>query len=148
MNFDVVVSAPGCDCNQQPFDDASLATVSAAVDSSTSHTFTLPAPSANAYDANPAMRACQVASTTCATSGSFGTVTLADDSALPAWITFDGTDALTIAPTDGALQASNPYSIKLVWTPTNGGNNPTYTALDITVTCEVTSFTVSGAPSA
>lgn len=37
--------------------------------------------------------------------------------------------------------------MKVIWTPTEGSNTPTYTAVQITVTCEITSFTVSGTPS-
>jgi hypothetical protein len=41
--------------------------------------------------------------------------------------------------------ASNDYVVKVVYTPTAGSNNPAYTAVTITVTCEITSFALSGA---
>ena len=73
-------------------------------------------------------------------------MTMADDSALPSWITHSG-GVLTVAPTSGSVMTSNPYSIKVVYTPTYGSNTPTYTAVDITVTCEVTSLSISNTPS-
>lgn len=71
---------------------------------------------------------------------------MANGDALPGWIVWDNTDGLTITPTDGSLMASNPYSIAVVYTPTDGANNPAYTVLDITVTCDVTQFAMTNAP--
>ena len=39
--------------------------------------------------------------------------------------------------------ASNPWVVVVVYTPTKGANNPSYTAVTITVTCTVTGFSVS-----
>ena len=90
------------------------------------------------------MRACTSGS--CGTAGSFTSVTLADGSALPSWITTkESNTKIDIAPTDGSVKASNDWTVKVVFTPTNGSNNPTYNAVVITVTCEITSFAVSGA---
>ena len=69
-----------------------------------------------------------------------------DDSALPAWITKTTSDTvLSIAPTSGSVKASNDWVVKIVYTPTDGSSNPAYTAVTITVTCEVASFAISGA---
>ena len=73
------------------------------------------------------MRAC--AANSCATSGTYTTVTMNDDSSLLSWIVFDSTNALTITPPQGNLQANNPYEVKVVYTPTEGSNTPTYLAL-------------------
>jgi hypothetical protein len=89
------------------------------------------------------MRAC--AANACATTGTFTTVTMADDTALPAWITHSAGDLTILAP-DGSVKASNPWTIKIIYTPTEGSNTPTYDAVAITVDCEVTSFTVSNTP--
>ena len=71
---------------------------------------------------------------------------MADDSALPAWITKTTSDTiLSIAPTDGSVKASNDWVVKIVYTPTAGSNNPAYTAVTITVTCEIASWAISGA---
>jgi hypothetical protein len=76
-------------------------------------------------------------------------VTMADDTALPTWITWNSASpgtGLSIKPVDGAVKASNPWNIKVVYTPDAGSNTPTYTAVSITVTCEITSFTVASTP--
>ena len=72
---------------------------------------------------------------------------MADDSALPsAWITTTNTATkLSVTPTAGSLKSSNPWVIKVIWTPTAGSSNPTWNAVSITVTCEITSFAISGA---
>lgn len=100
VNFSIVVAAPSCDCTQQQFDVASTASVSAAVGSTTPHSFTAPAQVANNYDLNPAMRACT--SPECSTGGTFSTVTMADDSSLPSWITHSS-GSLSITPDSGSL---------------------------------------------
>lgn len=61
---------------------------------------------------------------------------------LPGWITFSST-TIAITPADGSVKASNPWVVKVTYTPTKGSNQPAYTAVTITVSCEVTSFTVS-----
>ena len=81
----------------------------------------------------------------CAITGTFTSVTLDDDSPLPSWISHSNGE-LTLEPTTGSVMADNPYNIKIVWTPDKGSNVPTYTAVAITVTCEITSFTVSNLP--
>ena len=90
------------------------------------------------------MRACSANS--CATTGSFTTIQLSGGTALPSWITTTTSDTvLSIAPTDGSVKASNDWVVVVVYTPTAGSNNPSYTAVTITVTCEITSWTVGGA---
>ena len=65
---------------------------------------------------------------------------------MPSWITTTTSDTvLSIAPTDGSVKASNDWVVVVVYTPTAGSNNPSYTAVTITVTCEITSWTVGGA---
>jgi hypothetical protein len=120
-----------------------LATTTANVAISSTYTITAPSPNAGAYSATPAMRAC--AANACATTGTFTTVTMADDSALPAWITHSA-GVLTILAPDGSVKASNPWTIKIVYTPTEGSNTPTYDAVAITIDCEITSFTTSNTP--
>ena len=130
-----------------PWDTRAADTIDAPVGTgATTYTFTDPTPTASAYDATPAMRACQSGGTTCAVTGTYTAVTMDDDSSLLSWITLSGT-TLSLEPTDGALRAANPYNVKVTFTPDFGSNAPTYTALVITVTCEITSFTVAGAPS-
>jgi hypothetical protein len=143
VNFDIVVGTPTCNCNEQPWDNGSLATTTANVAISSTYTITAPSPNAGAYSATPAMRAC--AANACATTGTFTTVTMADDSALPAWITHSA-GVLTILAPDGSVKASNPWTIKIVYTPTEGSNTPTYDAVAITIDCEITSFTTSNTP--
>lgn len=99
--------------------------------------------------ANPVMRVC---ADTCDATGVFTTVTLADDSALPAWITWSASTSLVIAPTDGTALANSPYTLKYVYTPVDGflvdgSSLPTYSGLTLTVTCDVTSFTTGNTPS-
>ena len=90
------------------------------------------------------MRACSANS--CATTGSFTAVTLSGGGSLPSWITTTTSDTvLSIAPTDGSVKSSNDWVVAVVYTPTAGSNNPAYTAVTITVTCEITSWTVGGA---
>jgi hypothetical protein len=148
VDFDIVVSAPSCDCNYQPWDDGSLASETIAVTASSSaQTITMTEPSrTSGYDtANAVMRVC---GSSCSAVGTFTAVTLADDSALPAWITWNSGNhaVLSVDITDGTVIASNPWNIKVVYTPTDGLNNPTYTAVAITITCEVTTYTVGSAP--
>ena len=114
--------------------------------STTTVTLPLPSVNANAYTSGPAMRACTSGS--CATTGSFTTIVLTDDSSLPSWITTANSNTeLSIAPTSGTVKSSNPWVVKVVYTPTAGSNNPAYTAVTITVTCEITSWSMSGAGS-
>jgi hypothetical protein len=89
------------------------------------------------------MRACVVDS--CAKTGTFTSVTLDDDSPLPTWISHSNGE-LTVDPASGSVMADNPYNIKIAWTPDKGSNVPSYTAVEITVTCEITSFEVSDLP--
>ena len=91
------------------------------------------------------MRQCQVDGTTCATTGTYSTVVMSSDAALESWISHSS-GVLTIAPTSGSLQASNTWDVKVTWTPDYGQAAVTYTALQITVTCEITSFTISNTP--
>ena len=89
------------------------------------------------------MRKCTVDSTTCATTGTFTAVVLTDGAALPAWITTTTSSTkIAIAPTTGTVKAGNNWVIKVTYTPTKGSNQPVYTAVTITVSCEITSFTV------
>ena len=69
---------------------------------------------------------------------------MTDDSSLPNWIVSDGS-SLAITPPDGTVKASNDWVVKVTYTPTEGNSTPTYTAVTITVSCEVTSFAISGA---
>ena len=70
---------------------------------------------------------------------------MSSDAALESWISHSS-GVLTIAPTSGSLQASNTWDVKVTWTPDYGQAAVTYTALQITVTCEITSFTISNTP--
>jgi hypothetical protein len=94
-----------------------LATTTVTVATSSTYTITPPSPAANAYSANPEMTAC--AANACATTGTFTTVTMSDDTALPAWITHSAGDLTILAP-DGTVKTSNPWVIKIVYTPTEG----------------------------
>ena len=90
------------------------------------------------------MRACSA--NYCATTGAFTTINMSSGDALPSWITTTTSDTvLSIAPTDGSVKASNDWVIAVIYTPTAGSSNPAYTAVTITVTCEITSFAISGA---
>ena len=142
VDFTVTVNEPACNCALQPWDDGTGVTSTAPVGSTTNVSLPTPSVSANAYTSAPAMRSCTVGS--CATTGSFTAVTLTGGTALPSWIVSDGT-ALAIAPTDGSVKASNDWVVIVTYTPTEGSNNPAYTAVTITVSCEVASFAISGA---
>jgi len=143
MTFTVTVSTPACNCNKMPWTDGTTASETAAVGSTTPITLALPSVSSGAYTSSPAMRAC--AANSCATTGSFTSITLLNGSALPSWITTtDSNTKLSVAPTDGSVKAQNPWVIKVTYTPTNGSNNPTYSALSLTISCEITSFTLGG----
>ena len=140
--FTVTVNTPACNCAQMPWANGTGATQSAAVGATTEVTLPLPSPSNTAYAATPAMRAC--ANNSCATTGAFTSVKLSGDVNLPGWITTkESSTKIDIAPTVGSVMASNPWVVVVVYTPTNGSNNPSYTAVTITVTCTVTSFAVS-----
>jgi len=87
----------------------------------------------------------------CATTGAFDSVQWDNGSgatSLPSWITFSSsgttTQTVSITPPDGTVKGT--HSIIAVFNPTNGSDK-TYTALTFTVGCEVSSFSVSGAPS-
>ena len=84
------------------------------------------------------------------TTGAFDSLTWDDGTgaaALPGWITFTSstttTQTIVITPVDGAVKGT--HNIIAVFNPTNGVDK-TYTALTFTVGCEITSFTVGGAP--
>ena len=85
------------------------------------------------------MRSCSA--NACSTGGSFTAVTLSGGASLPGWIT-SSSSAIAIAPTDGSVKASNDWVVVVTWTPTEGSNSPSYTAVTITVSCEITSFTI------
>lgn len=140
--FTVTINEPACDCTLQPWDDGTGVTSTSPVGSTTNVSLPTPSVNANAYTSAPAMRSC--ASNACATTGSFTAVTLADGTALPAWIVSSGT-ALAITPADGSVKASNDWVVIVTYTPSEGSNNPAYTAVTITVSCEITSFAISGA---
>ena len=138
----MTVNTPACDCTLQPWDNGTGATQNAAVGATTEVTLPLPSVASNAYTIKPAMRSCTANS--CATTGAFTTVTLTGGTALPGWITLkESNTKIDIAPTAGSVMASNPWVVVVVYTPTKGSNNPSYTAVTITVTCTVTGFSVS-----
>ena len=72
---------------------------------------------------------------------------LSDGSALPSWVTFTSTgnkvQTISLAPADGT--AIGTHTIKVVFDPTNG-SDVSYSALTVTVTCQVTSVTAPAAP--
>lgn len=141
-DFTVTVNTPACDCSLQPWDDGTGVTSTSPVGSTTNVNLPTPSVSSSAYSSSPAMRACTADS--CATTGAFTAVTLADGTALPNWIVASST-ALAITPADGTVKASNDWVVIVTYTPTAGSNNPAYTAVTITVSCEITSFAISGA---
>ena len=142
--FSVVIATPACTCAQQTWDVGTGTTSTAPVGSTTSVTLPLPSVSASAYTSTPAMRACSAS--TCSTAGSFTSVLLSSGAALPSWITTaNSSTELSIAPTDGTPMASGNWVIAVVYTPTEGTTNPSYTAVTITVTCEITSWSMSAA---
>ena len=108
-------------------------------------TGTLPTatPTAGAYTSSAGMRACSAAA--CSTAGTFSDVKLSSGAALPGWITWPSSgnnNEISVLPTDYNVMTSNDWVISVTWTPTEGENAPVYTAITITVTCEITSFTV------
>ena len=140
--FTVTINTPACNCDLQPWTAGTGVTQTAPVGSTTTVTLPLPSVATNAYTSGPAMRQCQATSVTCATTGSFTAVTLTGGTALPGWISF-GTTSIDITPADGSVKASNDWVVVVTYTPTKGSNQPSYTAVTITVSCEVTSFSVS-----
>jgi len=92
------------------------------------------------------MRSCPVDS--CEKTGSITAITLTDGSSLPSWITTktdsNGPTIISFAPTSGSVKSGNPWVIKVTYTPTEGLSNPTYTAVILTVTCEISSITILG----
>ena len=87
------------------------------------------------------LRACSI-NICSTTTGSFANVTLLDGTALPSWITWSSNlaDKITFDPQAFSVMANNPYKIKMTWNPTVGVSQ-TYTAFQITVTCQVESIT-------
>ena len=83
--FTATVATPACNCALQAWDNGTGVTSSAPVGSTTTVTLALPSVSSGAYTSSPAMRACSANS--CATTGSFTSVVMTDDSSLPTWIT-------------------------------------------------------------
>lgn len=90
----------------------------------------------------------------CATTGSFqaGSIKLDDGvtvggTTLPSWITFSSTgtqtQTISVQPPDGSYNGS--YKLFATYTPTNGSAK-TYTAVQFTVTCTITSFTMPTTP--
>lgn len=150
VNFQIVVNTPSCNCAEQTWDSGSSSshTVASVISSASATQITIAAPTRTSgwNSLTPALRACG----SCADTGEFTTVTLSDDTALPAWMTWSsgsGThNILNVKPVDGAVMASNPWNIKAVYTPTYGVAAVTYNILAITVTCEVTAVTTSSAP--
>ena len=106
----------------------------------------IPTADTSATATNTAFAKCYFDSGTCDEAGQFdaGSIVLDDGSALPAWITFDdSTQVLTIDPTYTEMGTT---TLKVTYT-TTFGEDPTYTALVITVECTVTGFTKPADPS-
>ena len=117
---------------------------------------TIPVPTADtsARSSNTAFDKCYLSgSTDCAETGSFSASDVTYDdgtpsgTTLPSWITFSSTgnkvQTITVSPTDGTH--TGDHNIKVIFDSTYGPN-PDYTALTITVTCQVTSVAPPAAP--
>ena len=135
------MQTPPCDCTQLTFDSPTALTESVGV--SLSETFTLTELTINAAskNLNPATRAC---GDICTTTGTITSVTV-NSGAAPAWITQTGYD-ITVAPDSSSLMEDNDYTVSVEWTPDSTGTIAgavTYDAITVTVTCEVTSITLS-----
>ena len=153
----IVINEVTCDCSALAWDDpTSGVTVSSTILAGTSaSTQTLAVPVANtgARSTNAAYDKCYIdgdSGNDCATTGAYDSLTWDDGTGattLPSWITFSssGTTSQTVSinPTDGTVKGT--HNLIAVFNPTNGLDK-TFTALTFTVGCEITSFTVSGAP--
>lgn len=118
--------------------------------SASTQTLILPESNTSARSTNAGFDKCYLDSADCAVTGAFDSLQWDDGTgaaSLPGWITFttSGTTTQTISinPTDGTMIGT--HSIVATFNPTNGADK-VYTALTFTVSCEVTSFAVSGEP--
>ena len=151
--INIVINAAACDCSALAWGDPADVVVSTTILAGTgasSQNLVVPVASTAARSTNAAFDKCYLTSNDCAETGAFDSLQWNDGTGattLPSWITFTSsgttTQSVSINPTDGTVKGT--HHLVAVFNPTNG-NDYTYTALTFTVGCEVTSFTVSGAP--
>ena len=114
-------------------------------------TYTFPVPTADTSNTATvnAFEKCYLNGATCDTEGQFPAVSvLFDGTAIPSgWVTYSasGTSSqtMTVTPTDGT--AVGVHTITVIYDSINGPN-PSYTAIELTVTCEVLTITPPSAP--
>ena len=152
--FTVNIGEASCDCTALLWTNPSYTTVNIAVASTDTPTVPLPTADTSNRSSNTAFDKCYVGGGSCATTGSFASADVRYDdgtpsgtTTLPGWITFTSsgseTQTISLAPTDGTAEGT--HYIKVVFTSTYGPN-PDYTALEIIVSCQVTSITPPAAP--
>ena len=150
----MVINEATCDCTALLWTNPSTTAVTVAVASTATPTFPTPIQDTTNRSTNAAFDKCFIGSNTgCASTGSFPAATvLYDDGSpsgttLPSWITYSdassATQTISLAPIDGT--ATGTHNIFVVFDSTYGPN-PNYTALTITVTCQVTSITQPSNP--
>lgn len=151
----IKITAPACNCASMLWTNPSPTAVTVAVASTDTPAFPLPIQD-TANTANDATFAkCFLAGGTCPSTGTFpiANVKYADGTSSGAalsgytWLTItqsaDNTQTLNVAPV--AASHIGVHNI-IVNFDSTFGPNPTYTALTITVTCQVTSITPPAAP--
>ena len=151
--INIVVNEASCDCSALAWGDPANVVVSSTILAGTgasSQNLVVPVASTAARSTDANFDKCYLTSNDCAETGAFDSLQWNDGSGattLPSWITFTSsgttTQSVSINPTDGTVKGT--HHLVAVFNPTNG-NDYTYTALTFTVGCEVTSFSVSGAP--
>ena len=147
--IDVTITPTACDCSFLAWTDPTKATLTVAVDSTSSPTILVPTSNTDARSTSLAFDNCYDDEGSCPTTGAFTSILQSDGNALPSFITFistsEETQTITVAPI--ASTDIDVWELQATFVPTNGGTI-TYSAIVITVTCTVTGFAAPDDPSA
>ena len=121
----VTINTIGCACTSLGWGAPTAVTATVAINASDTPTVPAPVSNTDARSSDAAFDSCYSNSpaTPCATTGTYAasSIVLSDGSALPSWITWnDGTQTLTVAPTD--VNDVGTTTLMGTYTPTNGSS--------------------------
>ena len=150
----VTLQVTSCDCSALAWTAPSISKVNVNIDASDTPSVPVPSSDTSARSTNFAFDQCYQDGGTCATTGAYSASSdfTFDDgtgaTTLPSWITWNtGTQTLTVNPTTPSL-AGTTYTIAATYSPdASGSTASSFTVLEITVKCVVTSFTRPSNPS-
>ena len=146
--IDVTIGEASCDCQWLLWVDPTATSETAAVGSTSQITVPPPTQDTSNRSVYTAFDKCYLTSQDCSSAGQFSSITYGDaTTALPAWITFTSTGVtaqqISITPTYADIGAH--HTLYVVFT-TSHGPDPAYMAINLAVTCVVTSFSLPAAP--